>query len=309
VKAGRIVAGGWRLVGRHPRLATTLLRAPRPLPAGVRAALYRSYSWPLAKRLGAEGVVSVAGGSKLRVSTSDQIGRVLAISGVWEPNVSRAFARALRPGDVCVDIGAHIGYFTLLASRLVGAAGHVYAFEPSPVNYEALRANLSRNAATNVTARRVAIGETPDRALLHEAPGTNSGRATLRDVRPNQEPIAAPGVMVDVLPAADVIPEDHLRRIRVIKVDVEGYEVEVLRGLVPVFDLGEPLAVFVEFNPDWSDDEDAIRYLDELRHAHGFALERLGAGYDLETLFPARAAEPVEIAEVPPHECDLLLTR
>jgi FkbM family methyltransferase len=223
--------------------------------------------------------------------------------------VTRAFAQALRPGDVCLDIGAHIGYFTLLASRLVGPAGHVYAFEPSPVNYEALRANLSRNRAANVTALRVAIGEATDRALLHEAPGTNSGRATLRDVRPNLEPIAADGVMVDVLPAVDAIPEDHLRRIRVIKVDVEGYEVEVLRGLAPILDLGEPLTLFLEFNPGWSNDGDAVGYLGDLRHAHGFALQRLGAGYDLETLFPARAVEPVEIEEVPPHECDLLLTR
>jgi FkbM family methyltransferase len=309
VKAARLVAAALRRLGRHPRVATALLRAPRLLPATARARLYRSYSWPLAKRLGIDGVVSVAGGSRLRVSTSDQIGRVLAVSGVWEPNVTAAFSRALRPGDVCVDIGAHIGYFTLLASRLVGPSGHVYAFEPSPTNYEALRANLSRNGVSNVTTLRVALGESTERALLREAPGTNTGRATLRDVRPNRAPLAAEGVMVDVHPAADVIPVDDLSRIRVIKIDVEGYEVEVMRGLDPVFALGQPLALFVEFNPLWSDDSDAVRYLDELRLEHGFALKRLGAGYQLATLFPAHVGEPVEIADVPPHECDLLLTR
>jgi FkbM family methyltransferase len=309
VTVGRIVGAALRRVGRRPRLATMLLRAPRPLPPAVRARLYRSYSWPLAKRLGAECVVSVAGGSRLRVRTGDQIGRVLAVSGVWEPNVTAAFRSALGPGDVCLDIGAHIGYFTLLASRLVGSAGHVYAFEPSPANYESLRANLSRNRATNVTALRFAVGEAQARALLRAAPGTNTGRATLRDVRPNRAPIGDAGVMVDVRPATDVIREGDLRRIRVIKVDVEGYEVEVLRGLGPVLDLGDPLALFVEFNPEWSGADDAVRFLDELRREHGFALKRLGAGYTLETLFPATPAAPVDIAEVPPHECDLLLTR
>jgi FkbM family methyltransferase len=298
-----------RRLGRHPRLVKALLRWPRVLPRSARAALYRSCSWPLAKRLRTQAVVSVAGGGSLRVDTADQIGRVLAISGVWEPNVTAAFTRALGAGDVCVDIGAHIGYFTLLASRLVGPAGHVYAFEPSPANYEALRANLSRNRVENVTAQRVAVGQTVEQALLRDAPGTNTGRATLRDVRPNRAPLDADGVIVDVRPAPELVPERDLHRIRVIKIDVEGYEVEVLRGLEPVFELGEPLAVFVEFNPQWSVEPAAAGYLDELRREHGFRLQRLSAGYRLETLFPAAVAAPVDISEVPPHECDLLLSR
>ena len=70
-----------------------------------------------------------------------------------------------------------------------------------------------------------------------------------------------------------------------------------------------PLAVFVEVNPEWSPDDDAVAYLDDLRGEHGFTLERLGAGYQLETLFPAHVIAPVEISAAPSHECDLLLTR
>jgi FkbM family methyltransferase len=298
-----------RLLERWPRLATIVLRLPRLLPAPLRSSLYRSFSWRLAKRLRADAVVSVSGGSRLRVSTADQIGRVLAISGVWEPSVTTPFKRALGPGDVCVDIGAHIGYFTLLASRLVGPDGHVYAFEPSPANYDALRANLNRNGVGNVTAFQMAVGERAERALLHEAPGTNTGRSTLRNVTPNRAPIEGRGVFVDVRPATECIPEEDLRRIRVIKIDVEGYEVEVLRGLAPVFELGEPLAVFVEFNPAWSEEAEAARFLDGLCRARGFTLQRLSAGYQLETLFPPRVEAPVNIASVPSHECDLLLTR
>jgi FkbM family methyltransferase len=310
VNAGRIADGVLRRVGRYPRPATTLLRLPRRLPAGPRASLYRSYSWPLAKRLKTEAVVPVAGGSRLLVSTVDQIGRVLAVSGVWEPNVTAAFTRALRPGDVCLDVGAHIGYFTLLASKLVGPAGHVYAFEPSPSNYEALEANLRRNGVANVSAVGTAVGEHAERALLHAAPGSNTGRGTLRDVRPNRAALGDDsGVMVDVHPATDFIPPADLERVRVVKIDVEGYEVEALRGLVPLLELGGPLSVFVEFNPGWSRDPDAAGYLEALCREHGFALYRLAAGYDLATLFPARISAPVAIDHVPPHECDLLLTR
>jgi FkbM family methyltransferase len=156
----------------------------------------------------------------MRVSTADQVGRVLAISGVWEPNATAAFRSLLRPGDVCLDIGAHIGYFTLLASRLVGADGHVYAFEPTPATYEALCANLRRNDVQNVTALPVAVGDMQGQAVLHEGPGTNTGRSTLRDVQPNAAPFNTPGVTVDVRRPVSCVEDEDLRRIRVVKIDV-----------------------------------------------------------------------------------------
>jgi FkbM family methyltransferase len=254
-------------------------------------------------------VVSVEGGSRMLVSTHDSIGRVLAISGVWEPNVTAAFRRHLASGDVCVDVGAHIGYFTLLASQLVGSQGHVYALEPSPANYEALRRNLERNAATNVTALQVAAGERTDRAVLHEGPGTNTGRATLRSVLPNRSAIEGPGVMVDVRPVLACVPEHDHARIRVIKIDVEGYELEVLRSLEPLFDLGEPLAVFLEFNSRWSGESDATEYLERLCREQGFKVQHLRSNYSLQGLFPAEPEEPETVDEIPARECDLLLIR
>jgi FkbM family methyltransferase len=103
----------------------------------------------------------------MRVRTDDMIGRVLAISGVWEPNVTAVFSGALAPGVVCLDIGAHIGYHTLLASKLVGSRGHVYAFEPSPESYRRLRANVDLNGLRNVTTAQLAVGEEERRAVLY----------------------------------------------------------------------------------------------------------------------------------------------
>jgi FkbM family methyltransferase len=254
-------------------------------------------------------VVSVVGGSKMLISTHDSIGRVLAISGVWEPNVTAAFRSRLAPGDVCIDIGAHIGYFTLLASKLVGPEGHVYAFEPSPANYDILRGNLERNATKNVTALQVAAGESTGRALFHEGPGTNTGRATLRSILPNRSPIEGPGVTVEVRPVASCVPERDHARIRVIKIDVEGYELEVLRSLGPLFDLGQPLAVFLEFNARWSDDADATGYLEALCRAQGFKIQDLRSNYSLHGLFPAELEAPEAVSPIPARECDLLLTR
>ena len=115
----------------------------------------------------------------MAVDTTDVMGRMLATSGVWEPAATAAFRSLLSPGDVCVDVGAHVGYYTLLASKLVGPAGHVFALEPAPSTFEALSSNLASNAVTNVTALRFAAGAAHGRAALYDPPSGNAGRASI----------------------------------------------------------------------------------------------------------------------------------
>lgn len=132
----------------RPGLAERAVRLPRLVPLrSARSTLYRTFSWPLIDHLRQRVEISSVGG-KLVVDTGDVVGRVLTASGVWELHVTEAFRRRLAPGDVCIDIGAHIGYYTLLASKLVGPGGHVYAFEPSPGVYGRLEKNLVRNDTT-----------------------------------------------------------------------------------------------------------------------------------------------------------------
>ena len=307
--AAALVAAVGRRLARRPRLATWLMRLPAVLPAGaLRSRLYRSLSWPLALRLDAETEVTVAGGSRMVVPTDDLIGRVLAISGVWEPNVTAAFGRALAPGDICLDVGAHIGYYTLLAARLVGPRGHVYAFEPSPASYRGLRANVDLNGLDNVTALELAVGEQEGRAVLYEGPGTNSGLATLSAALAAKSTTPAREVTVDVGPVMSVVPAEDLARVRAIKIDVEWQEVEVLRSLTPVFGLGGRMSVFVEWTPRRLA-PDAAGYLRGLCEAQGFTLYRLPSGYSLERLFPDRLDEPAPLDAVPGEQSDLLLLR
>jgi FkbM family methyltransferase len=251
--------------------------------------------------------VTIAGGGRVRARTDDTIGRVLAISGVWEPNVTAAFAQRLAPGDVCVDVGAHIGYYTLLASRLVGEAGHVYAFEPSPANYRALRENLELNGVANVTARNVALARSEGEGVLNEGPGTNTGRATLRPVRVERD-AGWPQVAVQVRTFATEVPAGDLERIRVVKIDVEGYELDVLHSLTQLFELGRPLAVFLELTPGWVDRSD-LEALEETWTEHGFTPYVLRSGYSVGDLFPPGIEAPLRLDGVPPEQCDLMLAR
>jgi FkbM family methyltransferase len=284
------------------------MRLPAVLPRPLRVRLYRSLSWPLATKLAAETEVEVIGGSRMFVRTDDLVGRVIAISGVWEPNLTALFTSALAPGDVCIDVGAHIGYYTLLAARAVGPGGHVYAFEPSPANCRTLRRNIALNRLTNVSALDVAAGAETRRATLYEGPETNSGQATLnagfaaKSAAPRRE------TSVEVAPVASLVPEEEWDRTRVIKIDVEWEELDVLRGLQPVFDRGRPLSVFLEWTPRRA----APSAADELRRvcdAHGFAVYRVRGGYSLERLFPDRLEQAVHVTDIPEEQTDLLLRR
>ena len=142
----------------RPELASRLLAVVRLVPVrSVRCRLYRTFSWPLAIDLAMRLEVTTAGG-RMEVDTADAVGSVVAASGIWEPNITAAVRQLLAPGDVCIDVGAHVGYHTLLMSRLVEEHGHVFAFEPSPARFFELTSNLARNGSTNVTALNVAAG-------------------------------------------------------------------------------------------------------------------------------------------------------
>ena len=95
---------------------------------------------------------------------------------------------------------------------------------------------------------------------------------------------------------------------RVLKVDVEGYEVEVLRGVEGVLAAGAPIAVFVELSPAWSE-EDPSAFVDVFCREHGLVPWRLVNDYTPAGYFPSRLVPPARLERIPAERCDLLLTR
>lgn len=169
-------------------------------------------------------------GLEIRLDLEDYIQRGIFYDS-WEAPETAFVRRVLRPGDIVVDVGANVGLFTLIAARAVGASGQVHAFEPVPVNFERLAENVSRNALPNVTLNRVAAGAASGQTQLGLEPGTDltSGKQ-MSGFFTVGSPLRAVTVPVASL---DDYASERLsgRRIRFVKIDVEGYEPEVLRGM------------------------------------------------------------------------------
>jgi FkbM family methyltransferase len=137
----------------------------------------------------------------------------------------------LRPGDVVVDAGAHVGYFTLVAARAVGADGQVHAFEPVPGNHERLTENIELNSLTNVRLNRAALGDGDGTITLgidHDME-RSSGRRTSGHYAAGLglRQVSAPVVRLD-----DYLSEAVAgRSVRVLKMDIEGSEPRALAGM------------------------------------------------------------------------------
>ena len=159
----------------------------------------------------------------------------------WEPGQTALLGERLRPGMTMLDGGAHVGYFTCQAARLVGPRGLVLAFEPAPRNFAILQANVWRNGFTNVVCFPWALGATPAHAELALS-STNTGDHRLHggDARGGRElvRVAALDDVLAIRPPVDVV-----------KLDVQGSEELALRGMAALLAASPRVLVLAELSP------------------------------------------------------------
>lgn len=161
--------------------------------------------------------------------------------GIYEPDLTALVTASLRPGMTFVDVGACCGYYAIMAARLVGDTGRVVAFEPDPRSYRLLTANASRNGCANIVAVPRALSDSPGVATLlsHRDPELSY---IARDAR-TMKGIEVAVSTLDIEMASLGWPPVHL-----VKVDVEGQEAAVLRGMVETAARNPHLLVVVEFD-------------------------------------------------------------
>jgi FkbM family methyltransferase len=149
------------------------------------------------------------------------------VRGIAELPVQEAFRRLIAPGDVVYDVGASIGFFSLLAARLTGPEGRVVALEPAPGPAEAVRVNAALNELPNVTVLEAAAGTEQGRERLWVVADQTSSHLASR----GEHPLAEMALEVDVLALDDLVSERGFPPPALVKIDVEGSELDALRGM------------------------------------------------------------------------------
>jgi len=163
-------------------------------------------------------------------------------SGHFERFVRSVFQRETKNGDIFFDIGAHIGYNTILASRLVGEQGRVFAFEPFPENFQLLKKNVAANSCRNVSILEMAISDQNGTAKLFL--DKESIRHSLYGKSSDSDHIEVETTTLD-----DFLKKNGMPRVDVIKMDIEGGEMRALRGMANMLRCNRKLKIFTEFYP------------------------------------------------------------
>jgi FkbM family methyltransferase len=245
-------------------------------------------------------------GTRMSGNTRDLIQRHIYFFGTWEPNISSWLRSTLRPGDGFIDIGANIGHYSLLASRLVGENGKVLAVEPAQWIHSILDQHIRLNGAANVRTVQVAASDACGKLELYPGAPDNIGKTST--VSRKGEP-----VMVEALPLSQILREDEIRCARVIKIDVEGAELQVLRGLAPVLGrMRDDLEIVMEISPSLMPEADAAQAeIFATMAAHGFLASRFDNDYRVDSYLRGQHSKrPAPLGDMRiEHQADILFTR
>ena len=178
----------------------------------------------------------------------------LFLYGCWEPYESQLMRTLLRPGMTVIDIGAHVGYYSLLAARVVGSTGRVISFEPSPDNFELLINNIRLNGFSKIIhAEKAALGDVTGEVDLYLS-SYNTGDHRIYSTLSDDDEIFNDGalrrsVRVAVTGLDEYLGERDIAKVDMVKIDVQGAEIGVLSGMKKTLINNPQLLLFTEFWP------------------------------------------------------------
>lgn len=205
----------------------------------------------------------------MRLDTNEGIQRGMA-QGVYEPEQTAWLKACLSPGDRFVDLGANFGWYTALASTILKKSGHVFAFEPSPIANGVIANTIEENHLNNVTLIRAAVGDADGQVQIYLPVNDSVHSPSIFFSDPQFIPLQVPLISLD-----NYGPFVDGRPINLIKMDVEGYEPNVIRGMRYLIRRGLVKNIFCEFNSGWlKPNSTTPAELFELITSYGFVVHK-----------------------------------
>ena len=247
------------------------------------------------------------GARMIDLRTCDAIQGRIYMFGIWEPNLTSFLAARLRnaEGRLFIDVGANVGYFTLLAG-LTMLSGKVMAIEALPANYKRLQNNLRQNTlAVTVEPQCCAISDHSGSIDIYPAGKLNDGASTTVAGIVDSTPVQVPCV-----PLHSLVDDAWAARVRLIKIDVEGAEYQVIKGMLPLLaKLPADAELIVELTPDRMSDQQQDEIFD-IFGAHGFHAYEIPNRYAFtEYVSPTIDRQFQRIQRIGERQTDILFTR
>ena len=170
-----------------------------------------------------------ANGFDMLVFCNEDVGRLIWLNGVFEKDETALFSRVVKSGDVCLDIGGNVGYFSLIIGRAASPAP-VHVFEPIPLNAALINANLRLNALDNVIVNQLALSD--NEGTVRFSVSTDSAYSSMLSTGTSAE---AQSIDVTVTTLDAYLEQHGIDKVDIIKMDVEGAEGQVLAGATKLF--------------------------------------------------------------------------
>lgn len=212
-------------------------------PRGTFHALRRLHSWER-RRWAVEDIVPFEGKMRVWASTSNFVEWLAYFFGTYEPEIVDLIRRAIRPGHTAVDVGANVGYLAL-AMADASKGGPVLACEPNPQIYDRLMRNIELNSLPNIRPHQLALSDREGTAKLFiPNPQTQSNLSTA-SLSQHEEFLSDAGTVdVKMVTLDQLVREENISNVDLIKIDVEGYEAPVLAGATEVIAKYRPTLIF-----------------------------------------------------------------
>ena len=184
--------------------------------------------------------VNIFNNLKLRVSNKDtHIGNLLINKGEFEPLETAEFVNVIKKDSVVFDIGANFGYYSIIAASLANL-GKVYAFEPDKNNFVDFKYNIELNNLSNINSENTGAGSNNGNVSF-KVDGIHRGRSKVVENKGDYD--------IDVVTLDSYCQINNIENIDILKVDVEGFETEVLLGATEIIKKSSNIKLFIEFNP------------------------------------------------------------
>lgn len=199
------------------------------------------------------------------------ISKELLYKGIREPRCTEFIKKFIKQGEICIDIGANIGYYALLEAKLVGTKGKVYAIEPVQSNFELLEKNIKINDYDNIETYRLAIGPKNKIGFINLSDSSNL-HSFLKEGESNSRT-----EKIKIITLDDFLKDKPYPQF--VRMDVEGYENEIIKGMKKILEAKKPFKMFIELHSFMIEDggEELLK-----------ALEK--AGFIIKALFNERHA-------------------